>query len=1243
MRKTKHKTFTLRSRTTSLLLALLLTVSAASVSFAAIANAVTVDDDSGGWLAMTGAGGKVDVASSSAGQYQADSAKAFWVDAQYFDYLSDEEYSAGWLNPKQAGTGFDSDDDWYTFETFNTKISNYAKQNDVKMTYPLYFGNFCNTVTNKGTYIDGSHKFTIDTKTGDEGEYRETRITETHGGPYARVIDGLYNYDYFYENSNGLNDRHDAVMGLASNKLDSSGDITTPASNTAGSVKMPYFSESWLGSAAKTIDSYFPFRQTTNGDVTTYSFNSTDAKDNVFFNWSNGQPSSVAYGQGLDDDDRVLDDRDKYGVHDGLYNFMGTGYHAGYGIFPFNRAENGNGGNNKLDYGFGIRMNMDFRVPANGKIGSEDVAFTYSGDDDLWVYITPYKTDGTLDYNNSFLALDLGGNHKMARGYINFNSMQSTVETAAAFASSNVTYKSDTVYIAASDGWSSVNVWAWDDNGNNGHWVTGSKQSFKESSGGHDYDVYAFKLSDFNGCYHFTTTENANWDNPGKRAKNEVKNLNSVLHNQLGNVCWSENPDWIEPKYPDNGQYTDLAGVSYATTEQKKKLLNGGTQLSPDKTYRMTIFYMERGMIESNCQMSFTMTPVKNDFKVKKTVDVREINTNTSANSMRTAIQQLPFSFTTTEDNSVRKDTKYILNGNWTNVNSSTGVYNLSHDQLADFPNQHATGSTLQVNETTPSGLTYETSWQVVDNSNNGAVIKLKDGTTNASGTGLGTGAFELTNPQNASAPANLQVNFTNKPKSTTSFSLGKLVFENENDIFDNDDGDDINCDDEFEFRLLINLKGESYTENNASDFKGYNFDYTIKRGTQTIPGTATNGTFKLKAKDQISITGIPDGATYRLEELELDGYTPVAYTIGDDDEEKRLPPDAAINGTIGGDDIMLMFMNVQGVGTQPFAVQKYIKSGNTSTQYKDGSLFTFRAKGLGSVTYAAGKTSLDASAQTYNGGKNYVEVGTIDENGLAIFQNSGDGDPFLQFRHAGVYVFEVWESGINSTDNKLKDTFNSNSQRFLVKYTVTAEGNDLLVGDPEYFTYDGNGVSAASFADGKKVTTDYPQFVNAVKTGKIKINKKDGAGTGLGNIQFKLYRKGETNAIATLTTNSSGYAEKDGLDIYKTVNGVFTGTPAYQEYELKETSTKSGHMQEATVYTFSFPTYDAQAQAYKYEYTFDYVNAALKHPESGMFGNMNNTPLGIALIFLSFVGVGLYIAKLKRKQLSKVQTKRFF
>lgn len=1226
LRKTKHKTFSLRSRTTSLLLALLLTVSAASVGFAAIASAVSVDDDSGGFLAMTGAGGKVDVASNVPGQHQADSAKAFWVDAQYYDYLSDRELDSnyGWLNPVEAGTNnFDgAEDTWYPFKTFNEKISNYAKGSDVKMTYPLYFGNFCNTVTNNGSYISGSHAFTIDNETNDFGEkQRMTRITENHGGPYAQMIDGLYNYQYFIENSNGLNYLNASVMGLASNKLDSSGDITTPASNTAGSVKMPYFNSSWLGSSAQIVDSYFPFRQVTDGDVTTYSFDSNEAKDNVFFNWNGKNPTSVAYGQGKDDDDNVITaGRDSYGVHDGLKKFMGNDYTAGYGIFPFNRADNGNGGNNKLDYGFGIRMNMDFRVPANGKIGSKDVTFDYSGDDDLWVYITPYKDDGTLDYNNSFLALDLGGNHKKASGNINFNSMKSTITSQAAYANSNIKFKSDTMYIRASEAWTNAgkDVWVYAyGNGKGGKWIKNDPVTIDSVK------YYPVSLSDLDGRKYFTCT--GGQDDWTIRSTNKESDaspaypLYSVVHNQLGNACWSDNPNWIEPKYPDNDNHNTVtnnvstAGVQYATETQKTTVLNGGAQLDPDKTYHMTIFYMERGLIESNCQMSFTMTPVKNDFKVKKTIDTEHLNPGLVSD----VTQAESFDFTTQEGTSVRKDTKYILNSNWKDVNSQSGVYALKSGEVADFPNQHETGSDLKVTETAPTGtIQYTTEWEVVDNSNSGAVIKLKDGTTNASGTGLETGTFVLTNPQNASAPANLQANFVNTPK-VAPITVSKAVVDKDNNA--------ITPNDSFTFKIQLNV---------GYGLKAYNL-------VDSNGNTATGGEFTLTAGQSITFNDIPVGATYTITETLPDGYKCKSYSVNGT-QTTSTDGKMSVTTTVRENSNTVAVTNTPGEVTASFDVEKAIQSGTTTTPYKNGSLFSFTAEGLSAVEYADGKTSKDIHTMSKT-------VTSIDANGKANFANSGQStDTFLKFDKPGVYILKVSENDVNFTDTTgktYKSDITKSTQQFLVKITVTASTTNPgeMTTANEYYKYTGGNVTKANFAESNKVTV--MQFVNPVKTGKITVNKKDGANAALQGVQFTLYKKNGDTLTAVgqpKTTNSSGVAVFDNLDIYVT-GTEYTGEPAYQTYVLKETQTKSGHMQEATVYTFSFPTYDSGAQAYKYEYTFDYVNAALKHPQTGMFDNLNNTPLGIALIFLSFVSIGLYLAKLKRKQLLPINNKRFY
>lgn len=778
------------------------------------------------------------------------------VDATYFDYWSDMEQANGYLQCQGNDNTYDY---WYQFDNFNNYISKIALPHKSDWKYPLYFGNM---------YKGEAHYNTFKT--------------------HAKGLTNINNYDdnYYYavNNSNGMKwgggNYNQSLQGLMYNRLDSKGNL-----QVINGVKAPYFDAEALSTAtyngarvANVYKSSFPFRTTTDSaGVTTYEFTSKSAADNIYFTWNGLTPTKINYGADK-----------KYGILDDLGSFGGTN---GYGIFPFNNTSatsSGKGTNDNLDYGFGIRLDIDFRVPKGGTLtNGKDVTFNFTGDDDLWVYIGEDSTGADAE-----LALDLGGDHKEASGSINFNTMKATADNVFAdyspsSSSTKLTVPSDEFWVKTGN-YTDFCLYVWQD------------ESVGTPNNGKRY-VKPYEVSD--GFYKFKKSKLGNntnaifckWQNI-----NDGKLTKELTLSDLYGKMW--NGDGTPYSADVSSHPTNLGTVS--------KTINNGVQLDPNKTYHMVVFYMERGEAESNFSVNFTMTPANNDLKVTKALDtgdvVSEISDDLKANEA--------FDYTIKENGNDTSGKSYKLTKSDESTSSETlsnSGFTLKDDYMADFDNSFKTGNDMTVDESTDSSdLKYTTNWELVNN-RVGSIIKSGSATDSA---------FNLADPADESAYAQLQLDYTNK--------IVTAPLEISKNVVDEDGTTDYDTSQQFTFAIALDFDGNGSTY----DYKTYPLEYQLKeKGASDYSSTAyrtpLDGSFTIKKGESIKLLNIPVGATYKITEKTVTGYIP--YKVGDQNFN------GTFVGTLAEAGNVLDFVNKVNPTNFAVSVNKTLDEGENASDYK--------------------------------------------------------------------------------------------------------------------------------------------------------------------------------------------------------------------------------------------------------------------------------------------------------------------
>lgn len=1092
------------------------------------------------------------------------------VDATYFDYWSDMEQEKGYLQCQGKKNDGDIENYWYQFDNFNSYISNVASNCKSDWKYPLYFGNMFKGDKWYSTF-------------------------ETHAKGLTNINNYKDNYYYAVNNSNGMKwgggDYNQSLQGLMYNRLDSKGNL-----QVANGVKAPYFDAEALSTAkyndakvANVYKSSFPFRTTTDPEgVTTYEFTSKNAKDNIYFTWNGLTPTKINYGTGK-----------QYGVQDALTNFGGT--ENGYGVFPFNNTQNtsaGKGTNDNLDYGFGIRLDIDFRVPKDGLLADNKPAtFNFSGDDDLWVYIGEDSTGADAE-----LALDLGGDHKEASGSIDFNKMQATADDVFAdyspsSSSTKLTVPEGEFWVKTGD-YTDFCVYTWDDSSSAKY-----EKPYATADG-----FYKFRQSQFTGN---TNAIFCRWQNVGNGKLTEDLTL-SDLYGKM----WNGNGT----QYSADGQlhHTNLGTVT--------KTINNGVQLDPNKTYHMVVFYMERGEAESNFKVNFTMTPANNDLKVTKALDtgdvVSEISDDLKANET--------FDYTIKENGNDTSGKSYKLTKSDENISNETlsnSGFTLKDDYMADFDNSFKTGNEMKVNESTKSSkLTYTTNWELVNN---------RVGSTIDSGSTTNS-EFKLVDDKDDSAYAQLQLNYTNSIV-TAPLGISKNVV--------NEDGEtDYDTNQQFTFAIALDFDGDGSTY----DYKTYPLEYQLKEKnasgySNTAYRTSKDGSFTIKKGESIKLLNIPVGATYKITEKNVIGYVP--YKVGNQDFN------GTFVGTLAEAENALNFINKVNPTNIAISVNKTLDG-----QAYSGSKFVYTLTGLESMDTtkpdADGKPIKTNSAKTIS-----TNLETPDASGKVEFKDL----KLVTAGVYRFKITEALAEGENASDYKM-DTNTWLAEIELLESGEVTEAKYIKVKssdiegktDAQLATYFNNSspVEKAVFENktthGSATVNKKNQTGGNVSDTEFAVMKVSGEGIFTADDINTIIKDATMKThMVSKTTDSNGQAVFDKLTIFKDGQGEFTktngkvvwnessdnyitGTSKYQTYCLFEYKPSEGYTPNYTLSYFTLPVEG------NYDVTYNYVDGAITMPQASGDGMNGYVVLGLSVAGLAvtmFTGYAIYYGKVRKKR----------
>ncbi len=275
------------------------------------------------------------------------------------------------------------------------------------------------------------------------------------------------------------------------------------------------------------------------------------------------------------------------------------------------------------------------------------------------------------------------------------------------------------------------------------------------------------------------------------------------------------------------------------------------------KVHELKMYYMERGMWNSNMSISYSFVPLPSGLTLSKTLDTTNVN-----EGLKNAVQGL-------DDFNFKIQTKDLKKGDKDYSDVDDLGYTLYSDNDYTYSGQVAENSTAKfdssyyasdfINTTDKSSAFYAgTGFKITESIPEGTILKYDEKKTKwrvydsaisreaiASGDNNSVAIFNMGDAKSSEMDVvNRYVNFVNTPK------VGNLSVKK---IYDGTPPTGKT----FGFTVMVDLAG-------GKEYAPYELEYTIGSKTKK---TDNNGHFTLEAGDTITFKGIPAGASYEVVE----------------------------------------------------------------------------------------------------------------------------------------------------------------------------------------------------------------------------------------------------------------------------------------------------------------------------------------------------------------------------------------